>query len=626
MTDASLTPLGRFKRLLAQTTKALSAKSDTDMSFGGEAPKVTGEKARIPAPHRRIDREGRAVSRGHADKVAMRLAHHDALLHQEMMPTNSEGATLYRALEDVRVEALGVRHLEGVAANLDACLDRRLAEAGFARVEDRQDVPVADLVALLAREKLTSRPTPEAARPLVDEWRSVLESKIGRELDALAVPDAVADQCAFARRIHDLLTALDLGDAPATDDEEQDPLDDADDNPGATLEETPPPDEQPDGESPPDDSQPEGEQTTDIAEGFSEASESDVDFEADTDAEEMAASILRNNDIADADTDAYKVYTRRYDETISALDLCEPAELERLRGSLDAQLEGLQSIVTRLANRLQRRLLAQQKRDWQFDVEEGILDAARLARVVTDPMQPLSFKRETDRAFKDTTVTLLIDNSGSMRGRPIMVAALCADILARTLERCGVPVEILGFTTKAWKGGESREQWVTDGRPGRPGRLNDLRHIVYKPANVPWRRAKTHLGLMLKEGLLKENIDGEALTWAYERMLHRAETRRILMVISDGAPVDDTTTSANGGGYLDRHLRKVIEQIERTAAVELCAIGIGHDVTRFYRRAVTIADVEQLGGAMVDQLVSLFDSGADSTSLRRTISGVRVAA
>ena len=357
----------------------------------------------------------------------------------------------------------------------------------------------------------------------------------------------------------------------------------------------------------------------DAPEGEADMSEQDMDdfIEDDDGASENAQiSAIRSNMQGDTG-EAYKAFTTEFDEIIEATDLCDPEELERLRRTLDRQLESLHAVVSRLANKLQRKLLAQQNRSWQFDLDEGVLDAARLARVVVDPMQPLSFKMEREQEFRDTVVTLLIDNSGSMRGRPITIAAICADILARTLERCGVKVEILGFTTKAWKGGESREKWVSDGRPQKPGRLNDLRHVIYKGADAPWRRARASLGLMLKEGLLKENIDGEALLWAHNRVMSRPEARRIMMVISDGAPVDDTTSSANGGVYLERHLREVIDLIENRSPVELLAIGIGHDVTRYYDRALTIVDVDQLGGAMIDQLAALFDERGPEPKGRR---------
>ena len=348
----------------------------------------------------------------------------------------------------------------------------------------------------------------------------------------------------------------------------------------------------------------EGEATEDTAD---EGDDDDVAVEGE---DRPGGPQQRRERTAPDDSTAYRAYSRANDEEIGAEDLCDPDELTRLRQQLDQQLQHLQGVVSKLANRLQRRLMAQQTRAWEFDLDEGMLDAGRLARIVVNPTQSLSYKRERETDFRDTVVTLLIDNSGSMRGRPITVAAMCGDILARTLERCAVKVEVLGFTTRAWKGGQSRERWVQDGKPRNPGRLNDLRHIIYKSADAPWRRARKNLGLMLREGLLKENIDGEALRWAYRRLVSRTEHRRILMVISDGAPVDDSTLSVNPGNYLERHLREVIREIESRDAVELIAIGIGHDVTRYYRRAVTIVDAEELGGTVMKKLAELFDEDA----------------
>ncbi|GAV35688.1 aerobic cobaltochelatase subunit CobT [Roseomonas sp. TAS13] len=417
------------------------------------------------------------------------------------------------------------------------------------------------------------------------------------------------DQDAFARAARKLLTALDLAEAEveaeSSEDEEQQGDQGADssqvqDNSG-------------EGEAQSEDAesmlgaQPEqaqGEAAEDEGEGEEE------DGSAAEGEDRPGGPQQRKEVPASDDASVYRAYTKRFDEEVGADDLCDPEELARLRQQLDQQLSHLQGVVSKLANRLQRRLMAQQQRAWEFDLEEGMLDVARLARVISNPTYSLSYKREREADFRDTVVTLLIDNSGSMRGRPITVAAMCCDILARTLERCAVKTEILGFTTRAWKGGQSRERWVQDGKPRNPGRLNDLRHVVYKAADEPWRRARKNLGLMLREGLLKENIDGEALDWAYRRMLSRAEHRRILMVISDGAPVDDSTLSVNPGNYLERHLRKVIADIEGRDIVELVAIGIGHDVTRYYRRAVTIVDAEELGGTMMQKLAELFDEDA----------------
>ncbi|RFB04236.1 cobaltochelatase subunit CobT [Parvularcula marina] len=614
-------PLERFKRLLGQTAKAIAADPEAEIKFGGEQPKVTGNEARIPVPPRRLDVAKRAIARGHSDAAALKLAHHDELLHAKLTPQNAQGAAVYSALEEMRIEAIGTRHLDGVGDNLEAALTKRLEDKGYQRLEDRQDIPLTEIMALLARERMTGREVPEPARKLVDLWRKDIEDKAGDALDELAKLGDLGDQAAFSDLILDLLADLDIADEKGNeeaedqnaDDESQAEEDDAPDDPGK---------DENDGK----DDAPEDDQEEDSVPELGEAREGEAEIrdepaewdESDEEADARArAEMAQRQNLPDDMGLNYHPYTTQFDETVHPDELCDPEELTRLRLQLDNQLEGLHAVVARLANRLQRRLLAQQNRAWQFDLDEGILDAARLARVVVDPTQPLSYKQEKDQPFKDTSVTLLIDNSGSMRGRPITVAALCGDILARTLERCGVSVEILGFTTRAWKGGQSREKWVMDGRPKNPGRLNDLRHIIYKPASVPWRRAKDNLALMLKEGLLKENIDGEALKWAHDRLLSRPEARRILMVISDGAPVDDTTSSANGAGYLDRHLRDVISYIENMSPVELLAIGIGHDVTRFYRRALTIADVEQLGGAMTDQLAALFDDDVPPAVMRR---------
>ncbi|MEO1043207.1 MAG: cobaltochelatase subunit CobT [Pseudomonadota bacterium] len=605
--DQRESPNERFKRMLALTTRALSAEPEAEVKFGGENPSVSGTEARLPLPPRRLDQKKVAISRGHADAAALRLAHHDAGLHARLQPENPEGRAMFAALEEVRCEALGSNAMEGVGKNLSAALERRLDEQGYRRMEDRQDVPLKDIVGLIARERMTGQPTPDAAAELVNQWRDDIEKTCGEALDALAAQDSHHDQTVFSNLSRALIEALDLGDKQGDEDhtEEEDE---------APPEEGEEPDQQnaddeddnaPDGDDAPDEGSPE---LGDASEGEAEMSDQPQALDEGDPREEPGddAPIVRRESLGDSG-EYYRPYTTEFDQIAHAEELCPPDELVRLRKTLDTQLESLHAVVARLANRLHRRLLAQQNRAWQFDMDEGVLDAARLARVVVDPFQPLSFKQEQDQEFRDTTVTLLLDNSGSMRGRPITVAAICADILARTLERCAVKTEVLGFTTIAWKGGKSREQWVENGRPKHPGRLNDLRHIIYKPAAVPWRRSRDNLGLMLKEGLLKENIDGEALLWAHERLLGRPEQRRILMVISDGAPVDDTTSSANGGSYLERHLREVITKIENTSPVELVAIGIGHDVTRFYRRAITISDVDQLGGVMMEQLANLFE-------------------
>ena len=543
-------------------------------------------------------------ARGFADSFALKLRHHNDVLHNRHAPAEPVARACYDAIEAVRYEALGANAYAGIRANLDATMAVRMGVDPITRAANVDDVPVPSALALLLREHLTGQPVPAAANAGVDLLRGWIEERAGDDFAALA--DSIEDQQAFQSLSLDMLQHLELVRVEPQDQQ----ADDSDDLDGDEETED---DEQ--GDSAGEDQQP-AEMAAEAAEGEdqgdseSQAEDADDNQEADAgeDGEEGMLPVRPNRPWTDLPSSFdYKVFTEQFDEVVGAADLCDEEELNRLRAYLDAQLKGLQGIVTKLANRLQRRLMAQQNRSWDFDQEEGLLDAARLARVVVSPGQSLSYKVERDIEFKDTIVTLLIDNSGSMRGRPISIAAISADVLARTLERCGVKTEILGFTTRAWKGGQSRESWLSTGKPQHPGRLNDLRHIVYKKADEPWRRARRNLGLMMREGLLKENIDGEALLWAHSRLLARPEDRRILMVISDGAPVDDSTLSVNSAGYLEQHLRKVIDWIERQSPVQLVAIGIGHDVTRYYKRAVTIMDVEQLGGTMIEQLAELFE-------------------
>lgn len=591
-----------FKRALVQTTRALSSLPEVEVAFGGEHSSVSGKQAKIPLPARVLDRDSAMIARGEADAAALRLAHHDARKFSRHLPKGVEAQAVYRALEDARIEAIGANALKGVGDNLAAALEKSISDRRLDRLDAKEAVPIADVASLLLRKRLTGRDHPSAAAAFMSSQGSEIEKIAGDSLDALAATADLHDQASFARLARNVIRDLNLDDeggeekgdekTQGDDEQSQESKSSAEDDEGLAD----PSDDQAGEES---DSQ---ESETDMSEQDFEQADDDADGAV----ENARISSIRAK--LDGDSGArYRAYTTEFDETSEASDLCDSEELQRLRRTLDRQLENLHNVVSRLANKLQRRLMAQQNRSWIFDLDEGVLDAARLARVVVDPMQPLSFKRERELEFRDTVVTLLIDNSGSMRGRPISIAAICADILARTLERCGVKVEILGFTTRAWKGGQAREKWVANGRPANPGRLNDLRHIIYKAADTPWRRARASLGLMMKEGLLKENIDGEALMWAHARLIARSEARRILMVISDGAPVDDTTSSANGGAFLERHLREVISNIEQRSSVELIAIGIGHDVTRYYKRAVTIIDVEQLAGAMVDKLAELFE-------------------
>lgn len=601
---ADETPLDRFRSVLTGTARAISLDPEVEVAWTADAPVQSGQSMRVPMPGRSLPAEQVAEARGHADSMALRLRHHNAALHGRHAPTEALARACYDAVEQVRYESLGANAYTGMRGNLGAALAMRMASDPISRAARPEDVPLPTALALLLREKLTGQESPASTDTGMAMVRSWIESKVGEDIEGLAL--SLDNQRAFQQLALDMLQHLDLTQSAS----EQD--DDTQEDEGEEQED--------DGEEEPSNSDEQEQQPSEVAGDTSEGDE-DSDSEQEIEQDDDAA----DSDMADEGEEGmlptrpnrpwtdlpenfdYKSYTTQFDEVVSATDLCDEEELTRLRAYLDTQLKGLQGVVTRLANRLQRRLMAQQNRSWDFDQEEGLLDAARLARVVISPGHSLSYKIERDVEFKDTIVTLLIDNSGSMRGRPISIAAISADILARTLERCGVKTEVLGFTTRAWKGGQSREAWLAGGKPSQPGRLNDLRHIVYKKADEPWRRARKNLGLMMREGLLKENIDGEALLWAHTRLLARPEDRRILMVISDGAPVDDSTLSVNNAGYLEQHLRKVIDWIEKQSPVQLVAIGIGHDVTRYYRRAVTIMDAEQLGGTIIEQLADLFE-------------------
>jgi len=606
-----------FKRATAGALRAMAQSADVQVAFQPGPSGLAGKRARLPVPSRALPPAEMTRLRGAADSAALRLRHHDDAVHAARLPAERDARSVYDALEQARVEVVGGRHMEGVAANLWARLAETVEADGLERMTRRDQLPAAAALALLAREKMSGVPSPKRAAGVLDLWREALGAQADAALADLAA--AQDDQNAFARASRRLLAALDLAEAEADADKEEgeDDQQDQAEQSGAQDNST-----EAEGRT-------ESEQESMLAaspeemqgeQSDEQTGEAEDDEAAGAEGDDQPAGPQPRRERPDDDTEShYRAYTRAFDEEIGAEDLCDAEELSRLRQQLDQQLQNLQGVVSRLANRLQRRLMAQQTRAWEFDLEEGMLDAGRLARVIVNPMQSLSYKHERDTEFRDTVVSLLIDNSGSMRGRPITVAAMCGDILARTLERCAVKVEVLGFTTRAWKGGQSRDRWVHEGKPRNPGRLNDLRHIIYKSADAPWRRARKNLGLMLREGLLKENIDGEALLWAYRRLMARSEHRRILMVISDGAPVDDSTLSINPGNFLERHLREVIREIEGRNLVELIAIGIGHDVTRYYRRAVTIVDAEELGGTMMKKLSELFDEDAAEAWVRATI-------
>jgi cobaltochelatase CobT len=600
------TPLEAFKAVLTGTARAIAHEPEVELAYTADAPTQVGKNLKVPMPGRALPPDQVAEARGFADGFALRLRHHDANLHAAGAPAPAIARAVFDAVETVRVEALGSRGMTGMQANLGLALEMRMRSDPIARAKAKDEVPLSTAVALLLRERLTGQAPPHATSAGLDLVRDWIEDVGAADLDALGL--VIDDQKAFATLATKLLADLSLIEGDMQPDDSDDDGDDDGDDSGDT--------DEPDSD---DDSEGQGE----VEQRGEQSEAGDENQDGESEGQEMADDDAMDG--GDGDQEGmlpvrpnrppaeltpgfdYKAFTTAHDEVIAADELCDPDELVRLRQYLDQQLVHLQGAVTKLANRLQRRLMAQQNRSWDFDQEEGMLDAARLARIIVSPGHSLSYKNERETDFKDTVVSLLIDNSGSMRGRPISIAAISADIMARTLERCGVKTEILGFTTRAWKGGQARETWLAAGRPALPGRLNDLRHIVYKAADAPWRRARNSLGLMMREGLLKENIDGEALLWAHSRLLARREERKILMVISDGAPVDDSTLSVNSGSYLEKHLRQVIGWIETKSPVQLVAIGIGHDVTRYYQRAVTIMDADQLGGTMVEQLAGLFD-------------------
>ncbi|MGA9657756.1 MAG: cobaltochelatase subunit CobT [Asticcacaulis sp.] len=607
-----------FKKALVHSTRALAEESELEVVFGSDGPRVDGNKLILPHPPRDLNLKQAEQIRGVADRMALRIGHHDEAVHARARPRDETSAEAFDALEEARLEAIGAVAMRGVRNNLNAANIGALERSGIARRETKEEVGLASMLGQITREILTGDAVPGLLDRVINFFRGDIEEKTGERLRQLM--PYIHDQKTFAQMARKVITDLDMQDDSQDAQEEkkhegeegesegESPKDDAEDSekPDEGEQETEQTEEQSGQDQPQD-----GEDDYTQMQGDPQNVSDDSTDEA-PDGEAGEAQQREMDGPEPAAKKDYDVFTRQFDEIITAEDLCDPEELERLRGFLNAQLANMAPVVSRLANRLQRKLLAQQNRSWSFDLEEGVLDASKLTRVITDATAPLSFKQEKDTEFRDTVVTLLLDNSGSMRGRPIMVAAVCADVLARTLERCGVKVEILGFTTKAWKGGQSREAWMRSGKPANPGRLNDLRHIIYKAADNPWRRTHKNLGLMMREGLLKENIDGEALQWAHSRLVNRPEQRKILMVISDGAPVDDSTLSVNSGHYLENHLRKVIDSIEAPSKVPnkhvaLVAIGIGHDVTRYYKRALTLIDVEHLAGGLMDKLTELFE-------------------
>ena len=620
--DRSPVRVEAFKTATTAAVRALSGEKETTVSYSPIATNQKGgnqgHNVRLPLPPAKLTKENVVRLRGSADASAMRLRHHSNKVHQRRMPHGKDAIDAYNTMEQTRVEVLGAQEFSGVSSNLSRALEQRLALEGYQMARASTQIQVPDALKVLIHSRCGAVDLGEAGDHVLEVAEQAFGDVLGPYLDRLS--DSLDDQKVYSDILREMIEALDLekddGGRDLSEDESPDTNEDTESNTESDEDEA-----EGEQESEPDsgDMEPESGAAEDDVQPSDTDEETSVPFAMESaedpgnDGEQPRPQMGHNRA---SQEDRYRVFTSEFDQIEDAANLCDPEELSRLRVQLDRQLAHMQGVVSRLANRLQRKLMAQQVRSWEFDLEEGLLDTSRLARVVANPMHSLSFKREKETEFRDTVVTLLIDNSGSMRGRPITIAAMSADILARTLERCGVKVEILGFTTSQWKGGQARKQWVDSGKPTQPGRLNDLRHIVYKSADTPWRRARKNLGLMLREGILKENIDGEALAWAHNRLVARSEARRILMVISDGAPVDDSTLSVNPGNYLERHLRDVIRFIETRSHVQLLAIGIGHDVTRYYRRAVTLMDVDELGGAVMAQLTDLFeeDDGAQSSA------------
>ena len=593
-----------FKKALGETTKAMADSKDLEVSFSSESTDYNDGNARLPQISKKMTLDEILIARGTADSYALRNRHSSSNTFQKYLPKGELAAKIYESMERARCDSIGIADMPGAASNINARNDNDAIKKGYdnSAADFKNFLPEA--IGLHVKELLTNKPNPESTNKLLNYWRPIIESQVSVSIKSLK--DNIDSQAAYAKHIRQLLKDLGYGDQLG--DDPDDSTSENEDSSDST-EEVESEDQSENSENPdttPDQEDSTSEDNEETSATVQDADQNNLEDDAVLDEGDPPNYESSKEKISEADPD-YKVFSSKFDEEIMAEELADQKELERLRAYLDQQLNQVKGAVSRLANKLQRRLQAQQNRSWKFDLEEGLLDSARLARIVANPTTPLSFKQESETEFRDTVVSLLIDNSGSMRGRPISIAAICAEVLVRTLERCQVKTEILGFTTKAWKGGQSREFWLEKERPPTPGRLNDIRHIIYKTADAPWRRSKNNLGLMMKEGLLKENIDGEALEWAYRRAIRRSEARRILMVISDGAPVDDSTLSVNPSSYLERHLRSVINMIESKEVVELIAIGIGHDVTRYYKRAVTITDAEQLAGAITEQLAELFE-------------------
>ena len=589
------------KKALSETTRAISKKNDLTINFENDATKINQNTIQLSRISNDNSRNDIIFARGESDSKALYIRYHDESIDQKYAPKGDIALNLFNEMEKARCEAIGGSIFPGAAKNIENKIEKE-SKKFFEKSEPNQKFPLQDSLRLLIKKKTLHYKLSKNSQKGLDMWEDFILNESKSNFSKIL--SSIDNQEEFAKLSRNIIKDLGYGDQLGEEPEYDDNADNDNQN-----------DESNESENSDENDNDEQQLPDEVEELVSDSSTTDdlsveeeineVEPQEDTN-EEQNNRKKTNSFFSEADPN-YKVFNNIYDEEILAENLAAEEELAKLRIYLEQQLDQVKGAVSRLANKLQRRLQAQQNRTWKFDLEEGFLDASRLARIITNPTTPLTYKQESEIEFKDTIVTLLIDNSGSMRGRPISIAAICAEIIASTLERCQVKCEILGFTTKAWKGGKSREDWLSKDRPNNPGRLNDLRHVIYKQADVPLRRARLNLGLMMKEGLLKENIDGEALEWANKRLIKRSESRKILMVISDGAPVDDSTLSVNPSNYLENHLKNVISMIEKRGLLELIAIGIGHDVTRYYRNAITITDIEQLAGAMTEQLARLFD-------------------
>jgi len=587
----------RFKSAVSSAVKAISENFDLEIKFGNNK---TSKKNSLNLPDVVSLKKLQDFTnlRAFADSEALKIKYTDKKIYLENEPKGTMSKALYAIAEKIRYEKIGSDKLKGIKNNLIQCYENKFKNKKMEEIRTEADVPITEAFELYLRSHFFKIKQNNATEKVLSYWKDLFDKNVSKKLKAL--DRCIKNQSKFSKLVTDLIDNLDFEDSDSKEKEEEEKEEDSSTSNKNNKED--------------DSSKKQEDQSSDSDLNVLETSPESFNENDDLNQKEVSGdpNLLKKNQ-KNLSKEKYKIFTSVYDEIKNAEELENENEIIRLRKNLDQQLTNLQSIVAKLANKLQRLLLAKQNRSWEFDLEEGMLDASKLSRVVVNPLHSLSYKMEKDIEFKDTIVTLLIDNSGSMRGRPISVAAICADILSRTLERCSVKVEILGFTTKNWKGGKCREKWNLENKPMNPGRLNDLRHIIYKAADKPWRQSKKNLGLMLKEGLLKENIDGEALLWAFNRLEKRKEERKILMIISDGAPVDDSTLSVNSGDYLEKHLKQTVKWIEENSNVEVLAVGIGHDVTRYYKKAIKIGDVQELGDVMINQLTDLFSEKSKKT-------------